>query len=92
MKRSILVIKTPENCYDCVLRRCYSCGAVSDIPGYGKELPTNLYKPHWCPLKNIPDKMVVCGKYPQPDRIVPSYKIGFNACIDEILKEDNEDE
>ena len=28
----------------------------------------------------------VCGKYPQPDRIVPSYKVGWNKCVDEILK------
>nr|DAE57253.1 MAG TPA: hypothetical protein [Bacteriophage sp.] len=30
--------------------------------------------------------MKVCGKYPQPDRIAPSYKVGWNACLDEILK------
>lgn len=45
-------------------------------------------KPDWCPLREAPKKMKVCGKYPQPDGIVPSYKIGFNACIDEILKGD----
>lgn len=34
----------------------------------------------------MPEKMKVCGKYPQPDRIAPSYKVGWNACLDEILK------
>lgn len=24
--------------------------------------------------------------YPQPDRIEPSWKMGYNACIDDILK------
>jgi hypothetical protein len=42
-------------------------------------------KPDWCPLKPMPEKIQVCGKYPQPDGIVPSCKIGYNACIDEIL-------
>ena len=43
-------------------------------------------KPDWCPLRALPEKMKVCGKYPQPDRIAPSYKVGWNACLDEILK------
>lgn len=42
--------------------------------------------PDWCPLRELPKKMQVCGKYPQEDKIVPSYKIGYNACIDELLK------
>lgn len=41
-----------------------------------------------CPLRELPEKMKVCGKYPQPDRIEPSYKVGWNACLDEILKTD----
>ena len=42
-------------------------------------------RPDWCPLRELPKKMEVCGKYPQPDRIEPSYKAGWNACLDEIL-------
>ena len=49
-------------------------------------------KPEWCPLVPIPEKMEICGKYPQPDGIVPSYKIGWNKCIDAIVGQRSEDE
>ena len=45
-----------------------------------------LCRAEGCPLRELPQKKEVCGKYPQADKIVPSYKIGYNACIDEIMK------
>ena len=36
------------------------------------------------------DSSEVCGKYPQPDGITPSYKVGWNSCLDEILEERKE--
>lgn len=45
-------------------------------------------KPSWCPLREVPEKKEVCGKYPQADKIPASYKVGYNACIDEILGKD----
>lgn len=45
-------------------------------------------RPDWCPLRELPEKMEVCGKYPQPGKPVPSYRFGWNACLDEILKTD----
>ena len=43
-------------------------------------------RPDWCPLRELPEKMEVCGKYPQPGKPIPSYRFGWNACLDEILK------
>lgn len=44
-------------------------------------------KPEWCPIKPLPEKYEVCGKYPQPGP-VPSYRIGWNDCIDKITEEE----
>lgn len=43
-------------------------------------------KPDWCPIRSVPKRFDVCGKYPQEGEPVPSYKIGWNACLDEIEK------
>ena len=81
--KAILVLEMPSSCEECNFHQYGICHAVRKcITGTPKELKE---KPDWCPLKPMPEKMQVCGKYPQPDGIVPSYKIGYNACIDEIL-------
>ena len=85
MSKSILVIDMPEYCAECPCSDdCVEvCGAI-DKPI--TEINGECEKPDWCPFQNIPNKKKVCGRYPQPDRIEPSWKIGYNACIDDILK------
>jgi hypothetical protein len=86
MAKAVLVMdEMPEDCTMCKFwnskdDECYATGA--------EELSLNSEeaKPDWCPLRELPEKMKVCGRYPQPDGITPSYKIGWNACLDEILK------
>lgn len=93
MSKSILVIDTPENCYDCGIRKGYSCGGISSVCGIGKTLPTNLHKPDWCPLKELPKTSVgieVC--IGNKAECVKSYVDGYNACIDEILKGENDND
>ena len=51
MNKSILIIDTPENCYNCGIRKGYLCGGVGGL--FGKSLSVNLEKPDWCPLKEI---------------------------------------
>lgn len=88
MPKAVLIMdEMPECCADC------SCGyfergtkKLNLICGATGEDANNVGKPDWCPLRELPEKMKVCGKYPQPDRIAPSYKVGWNACLDEILK------
>ena len=93
--KAILVLEMPSSCIDCRFCREIDegvnacCEIMSELDD--SELCRMIDvsypqdKPDWCPLKPMPEKMQVCGKYPQPDGIVPSYKIGYNACIDEIL-------
>ena len=88
MSKAILVMDMPKNCLECplgknmsiVIETCIQC----PLGKCAIDAETETI-PDWCPLKPMPQKMQVCGKYPQEDKIVPSYKIGYNACIDEIL-------
>ena len=92
MSKAVLVIDMPSNCKDCNMsvlgiephtgQMCFRCVHHPTI----MVLPKETKRPDWCPLRELPEKMQVCGKYPQEDKIVPSYKIGYNACIDELLK------
>lgn len=85
--KGLIVVDIQDNCYQCP---AYS--DEWDICNVSGEDTTGGKKPDWCPIRPIPEKMKITGKYPQPDGIVPSYKYGWNACIDEILKgESNED-
>lgn len=88
MSKSILVIDTPESCDVCNFADMVNGKMYCGIPGCGELVEDYIIcRPDWCPLKAIPEKKTVCGKYPQPDGIVQSFKVGWNACIDEILKE-----
>ena len=97
--KAVSVMDMPDNCFECPF--CYKAEDFSlgdfkfqkmfrcklepeDIEDVYLSNIMNK-KPDWCPLKPMPEKMQVCGKYPHPDGIVPSYKIGWNACIDKIM-------
>ena len=89
MSKAILVMDMPDSCRKCdfVNMEMCCCGlflhltaSIESVEKYG------ICRPDWCPLREVPQKQEVCGKYPQADGITPSYKIGWNNCIDEILK------
>ena len=71
MSKAILVIDMPENCYDCQLRNFDCC----NITGENAEV---TYKPLWCPLKELPNRMICFGEN--------DYAEGYNDCLDEILE------
>lgn len=96
MSKSILVIDTPENCYDCPFGTEY-CGnleydglcELADCLDYDAILMTEEHydyesksRPEWCPLKPLPEKMVI----PRGARNVDGleYAAGYNTCINEI--------
>lgn len=95
MAKGIIVVDVPNRCSMCrYMRRTDEDYCFCLVEGYGFDWQVNEYmrstpkgKPDWCPIRPIPEKMEVCGRYPQSDGITASYKIGWNACIDEILKE-----
>lgn len=88
MPKAVLVMDDmPECCADCPCSFFERDNPILNlICGVTQEDAYNVEKPDWCPLRELPEKMKVCGRYPQPDGITPSYKIGWNACLDEILK------
>lgn len=98
MSKSILVIDMPKSCFECP---CHAIDMVG-IDENGKEwfypimcrkearqiFTDNIktYKPDWCPLKDVPGRMTRENQSFFDD----SYITGRNACIDEILKEGEE--
>lgn len=88
MSKSILILDTPENCETCKLLERNCNGKYCSPAKYfnAKELDNNLKvkgKPDWCPLQKIPDKKELGYENYGKDMEAT----GFNACIDEILKE-----
>ena len=86
MSKSVLVIDTPENCYSCYLRKLIRNWSYCAVKS--ERIKDSMVKPDWCPLKPLPEKMKVTGiyngEYFRAGGKPPSYKIGWNACIDEI--------
>lgn len=91
MSKAILVMDMPNSCDVCdfvqiddMVGNMTCMNPISEA--YGCDVSDYIgCKAHGCPLKPMPEKKEVCGRYPQSDGITPSYKIGYNACIDEIL-------
>ena len=90
MSKSVYVMDMPENgCMDCDICRSSLFKTICGITGNG--VSGNHERggfPNDCPLKPMPEKMEVSGKYPQPGKPVPSYRIGWNDCINEICGEE----
>ena len=94
MRKSVLVMNTPENCYDCPFGTAY-CSELeyeglcelADCLDCDEILITEEHydcesksKPVWCPLKPLPEKMtgVVLTEH------WGGVKKGWNGCIDAI--------
>ena len=100
MSKSVLVIDTPENCYDCPFGTSY-CGELeyeglcelADCLDCDEILITEEHydcesksKPVWCPLKLLPEKK----EYVNPTSSAKAKKniiaVGWNTCINTIVK------
>lgn len=86
MDKAILVMDMPENCFKCKLSNWLNCRITNKCHvGEGR--------PYWCPLQEPPEKKkeIELQEYKGS---VKTWKVplienkGFNACLDEILKED----
>ena len=90
MAKAVLVMDMPHDCPMCKFfdldERCHAV----DVENPWSTDPEKA-KPDWCPLRELPEKMEVCGTYNSEyfakGGKMPSYKTGWNACLDEILKE-----
>lgn len=86
MGKAILVIETPDKCLDCDLCFLDMDGSISCY--YNKrEICSNVgennNRPEWCPLNPLPKRKEITETYKWEDRL-PSFKCGWNWCLDEI--------
>ena len=84
MSKSVLVMKTPENCKSCIhisTFRAFCRINCRDI----KDIGT---KPDWCPLMDLPEKDN--GDYPD-NTFDAGFVEGWNQCIDEITGGNSDD-
>ena len=85
MNKSILVINTPNNCNECVLKidsyahyeLCAGTRAKNVINSYCKV----DMKPTLCPLKPIPEEDNSCTD----DEYYDGWGMRYNACLKKIL-------
>lgn len=97
MPKAILIMDDmPECCADCPCSFFERDNPILNlICGVTQEDAYNVGKPDWCPLRELPEKMEVCGTYNSDYYAkggkMPSYKTGWNACLDESLKHESED-
>ena len=96
MAKAILVMDMPEACRDCSCKYpSYKDDALYDCAITGKTIPINggRYgeKPNWCPLRELPERKdeLPVEKY-EFGGLGKAFTSGWNACLDEILKERKE--
>lgn len=90
MPKAVLVMDMPECCVDCC------CGyferytkELNLVCGATREDANNVEKPDWCPLRELPDKIPDL-KSGYEDLGTSIRRVGWNACLDEILEERKE--
>lgn len=95
MSKSVLVVDTPKNCYDCPFGTEYcgnleyeGCCELAECLDSDMRLITEEHydyesesRSDWCPLKLLPEKDT---KNHFPDEFEDGYAAGWNGCIDEI--------
>ena len=95
MAKAVLVMDDmPECCADCY------CGhferdtkELNLVCGATGEDANNVGKPDWCPLRELPEKKEEFELRKCKGSVKGTWKVplienkGFNACLDEILKE-----
>lgn len=85
MRKGYILVDVPDKC-----SQCNFWFAKATVPveyrcmTKQRQLENLTEKPDWCPIRELPKKMEVCGRYPQPGKPVPSYRIGWNACIKQM--------
>ena len=84
--KSILIVDTPKDCYDCPLSRedeIYGKHTFICI-GYNAEIEDIGTKADWCPLKSLPQKKNTDF---HPNIV---YANGWNDCLKEITNESSD--
>lgn len=88
MAKAVLVMDNPESCFECNFLYCDgdtnldSCQAREEARPVDSE---TYKKPDWCPLRELPEKIPEL-KSGYEDLSTSIRRVGWNACLDEILK------
>lgn len=83
-----MVMDNPESCFECNFLYCDgdtnldSCQAREEARSVDSE---TYKKPDWCPLRELPEKIQEL-KSGYEDLSTSIRRVGWNACLDEILK------
>lgn len=91
--KGIIVVDMPETCLDCgfceeIDEGTFACCTIvlDEKSLYGRVIDADYCqnKPDWCPIKPVPEKK----EFPECFMYGELYgeEIGWNECIDEILK------
>ena len=84
--KSILVIDTPKDCYDCPCSNegCYLC----QISRRQLEDDFQEKRPSWCPLKELPSNKEIKGDWENVvDVWIDGANYGYNKCLNDISGE-----
>lgn len=88
--KTILVIDMPEDCYECPCYQSMSGDSFCGVTNEDTMINTDT-KPNWCPLKPMPQKMAdedgIISEQKEPTECEWDFISGWNACVDEILRE-----
>ena len=76
MSKAILVMDMPDSCWRCKLQEWANCRIA-------RRCNVDNGRPDWCPLKPLPEKTELTFVDHGQDQIA----MGWNACIDAILKD-----
>ena len=101
MKAIVVIDEFPKSCYECPLSHsevgyfgdiCDSVCTVLDRTNV--VFMDGMGKPNWCPLKSLPKKKEIDEtlEFDGYNNIIQSALVrGYNACLDEILREGEEE-
>ena len=82
MSKAIIIMDMPSSCFKCPVGKNESIPLETAIVCLAKnKWVTDKQcesKPEWCPLREVPQKKTDADKY--------YYALGYNTCIDEIMK------
>lgn len=84
MPKAVLVMDMPESCAKCDF--CQNLDERWLCCNRKDKTALAFVRPDWCPLVELPEKMKTgTGGYGEN-----MFRSGFNACLDEILRERKE--
>lgn len=94
MAKAILVMDMPESCFGCNFCHINSDDGEARCQAFEVSRavdPETFKKPIWCPLRELPERKdeLPVEKY-EFGGLGKAFTSGWNACLDEILKERKE--